>query len=71
MQRVKVRDATTDRQMEDGFAPEDQPIREALSAKLEGKTGRYPHPKGSLPQDLTRPRLARPPPVFGPKTGKD
>ncbi|QCI67703.1 IS4 family transposase [Phreatobacter stygius] len=34
----------------DAFQPEDQPLLEALSAKLEGKTQRQknPHPKGSL-----------------------
>jgi hypothetical protein len=50
MQLVKARDGTTDRHMEDAFAPEDQPLLEALSTQLEGKTERQknPHPKGSL-----------------------
>jgi Transposase DDE domain len=50
MQLVKARDGTTDRQMDDAFEAEDQPILEALSAQLEGKTERQknPHPKGSL-----------------------
>jgi hypothetical protein len=50
MQLVKARDGTTDRQLADAFEPEDQPILEALSARLEGETARQknPHPKGSL-----------------------
>ena len=50
MQLVKARDGTTDRHMEDAFEGEDQPLLEALSAQLEGKTERQknPHPKGSL-----------------------
>jgi hypothetical protein len=50
MQLVKARDGTTDRQLADAFEPDDQPILEALSAKLEGRTARQqnPHPKGSL-----------------------
>lgn len=50
MQLVKARDGTTDRQLADAFEPEDQPILEALCAKLEGATARQknPHPKGSL-----------------------
>ncbi|QCI63219.1 IS4 family transposase [Phreatobacter stygius] len=38
------------RPLTDAFQPEDQPLLEALSAKLEGKTQRQknPHPKGSL-----------------------
>jgi hypothetical protein len=50
MQLVKARDGTTDQVLADAFAPADQPILEALSAQLEGKTARQknPHPKGSL-----------------------
>jgi Transposase DDE domain len=50
MQLVKARDGTTDRQLDDAFEPEDQPILEALSSQLEGKTAlqKNPHPKGSL-----------------------
>lgn len=50
MQLVKARDGTSDRQLADAFEPDDQPILEALSGKLEGSTARQknPHPKGSL-----------------------
>jgi DDE family transposase len=50
MQLVKARDGTTDQVLADAFDPADQPILEALSAHLEGKTARQknPHPKGSL-----------------------
>jgi len=50
MQLVKARDGTTDQQLVDAFDPDDQPILEALSAKLEGATARQknPYPKGSL-----------------------
>jgi hypothetical protein len=50
MQLVKARDGTTDQQVADAFEPDDQPILEALSARLEGATQRQknPHPKGSL-----------------------
>jgi hypothetical protein len=50
MQLVKARDGTTDRPVADAFEPDDQPILEALSARLQGKTARQknPHPKGSL-----------------------
>jgi len=50
MQLVKARDGTTDRQLADAFEPDDQPVLEALSTRLEGKTARQknPHPKGSL-----------------------
>jgi hypothetical protein len=50
MQLVKARDGTTDQVLADAFDPADQPILEALSAQLEGKTARQknPHPKGSL-----------------------
>ena len=50
MQLVKARDGTTDQQLADAFEPDDQPILEAVSARLEGKTARQknPHPKGSL-----------------------
>jgi hypothetical protein len=50
MQLVKSRDGATDQRLDDGFEPADQPILEAISARLEGKTARQrnPHPKGSL-----------------------
>jgi len=50
MQLVKARDGTTDRRLADAFEPADQPILEAVSARLEGVTARQknPHPKGSL-----------------------
>jgi hypothetical protein len=50
MQLVKARDGSTDQQLADAFEPGDQPILEAVSAKLEGVTARQknPHPKGSL-----------------------
>jgi IS4 transposase len=50
MQLVKARDGTTDERLADALEPADQPIIEALSAQLEGKTARQknPHPKGSL-----------------------
>ena len=50
MQLVRARDGTTDQQLADAFEPDDQPVLEALSAKLEGDTARQknPHPKGSL-----------------------
>jgi hypothetical protein len=50
LQLVKAREGTTDRQLADAFELDDQPILEALSAELEGRTARQknPHPKGSL-----------------------
>lgn len=50
MQLVKARDGTTDQSLLEAFQPADQPILEAVSARLEGKTARQqnPHPKGSL-----------------------
>jgi hypothetical protein len=49
-QLVQARDGTTDQRLVDAFDAVDQPILEAISAKLEGKTDRQrnPHPKGSL-----------------------
>ena len=49
-QLVQARDGNTDQLLSDAFDPGDQPILEAVSAKLEGKTKRQrnPHPKGSL-----------------------
>jgi hypothetical protein len=49
-QLVQARDGNTDQLLSDAFDPDDQPILEAVSARLEGKTGRQrnPHPKGSL-----------------------
>jgi hypothetical protein len=50
MQLVKARDGTTEQLLADAFDPEDQPILEALSLRLEGATARQknPHPKESL-----------------------
>jgi hypothetical protein len=50
MQLVKAREGATDQQVTDAFEPNDQPILEALSARLEGATHRQknPHSKGSL-----------------------
>jgi len=50
MQLVKARDGTTGQSFADAFDPTDQPILEALSTQLEGKTERQknPHPRGSL-----------------------
>jgi hypothetical protein len=50
MQLVKARDGATDQRLMDAFEPDDQPLFEALSAKLEGGTQRQknPHAKGSL-----------------------
>jgi hypothetical protein len=50
MQLVKARDGTTDQSLVDAFEPADQPILEAASGRLEGKTARQknPHPTGSL-----------------------
>lgn len=49
-QLVQARDGTTRQRSSDAFEPQDQPLLETLSAKLEGKTDRQrnPHPKGSL-----------------------
>jgi hypothetical protein len=49
-QLVQARDGNTDQRLSDAFDPDDKPILEAVSAKLEGKTERQrnPHPKGSL-----------------------
>jgi hypothetical protein len=49
-QLVQARDGNTDQHLTDAFDPDDQPILEALSADLEGKTARQrnPHPNGSL-----------------------
>ena len=50
MQLVKARAGTTGQSLADAFDPADQPILEAVSTQLEGKTERQknPHPKGSL-----------------------
>jgi DDE family transposase len=50
MQLVKARDGTTGQSLADAFDPADQPILEAASAQLEGKTAKQknPHPRGSL-----------------------
>jgi Transposase DDE domain len=50
MQLVKARDGTTGESLADAFDPADQPILEAASVQLEGKTARQknPHPTGSL-----------------------
>ena len=49
-QLVQARDGNTDQLLSDAIDPDDQPILEAVSARLEGKTKRQrnPHPKGSL-----------------------
>ena len=49
-QLVQARDGNTDQLLSDAFDPDDQPILEAVSARLEGKTERQrnPHSKGSL-----------------------
>jgi hypothetical protein len=50
MQLVKARDGTTGQSLADAFEPAEQPILEAVSTQLEGKTARQknPHPRGSL-----------------------
>ena len=50
MQMVQDRDGGAGRPLRDVFEAEDQPALEAISATLEGKTGKQknPHPKGSL-----------------------
>lgn len=50
MQLVKARDGKTGQDLVDAFDPADQPILEAVSTQLEGKTARQknPHPRGSL-----------------------
>jgi hypothetical protein len=50
IQLVKARDGTSRRPLDDVFDPEDQPLLEAISARLEGNTARQknPHPIGSL-----------------------
>lgn len=50
MQLVKARDGTTGQSLLEAFEPDDQPVLEAISIKLEGKTARQknPYPKGSL-----------------------
>ena len=49
-QLVQARDGNTGQLLSDAFDPDDQPILEAVSARLEGKTERQrnPHPKGTL-----------------------
>lgn len=49
-QLVQARDGTTDQKLTDTFDPDDQPILEAVSTSLEGKTERQrnPHLKGTL-----------------------
>jgi len=50
MQLVRARDGTTEEKLAGAFEPEDQPVLEALSSRLEGATARQknPHPKGTL-----------------------
>ena len=50
MQLVQDRDGEGRRPLQDVFEAEDQPALEAVSASLEGKTGKQktPHPRGSL-----------------------
>lgn len=49
-QLVQARDGTTSQPLSDAFEPDDEPLLEALSAKLEGKTERQRnrHPRGTL-----------------------
>ena len=49
-QLVQARDGTTDQRIADAFEPDDQPLLEAISDKLAGKTARQqnPHPKATL-----------------------
>jgi hypothetical protein len=49
-QLVQARDGNTDQLLSDAFDPDDKPILEAVSTRLEGKTERQrnPHPKESL-----------------------
>jgi hypothetical protein len=49
-QLVQARDGNTDQILSDAFEPDDRPILEAVSAKLQGKTERQrnPHPRESL-----------------------
>ena len=49
-QLVQARDGNTDQLLSDAFDPDDQPILEAVSARLEGKTERQrnPHLRGTL-----------------------
>ena len=50
LQLIKARDGTTGQSLLEAFEPADQPLLEAISAKVEGKTARQknPYPKGSL-----------------------
>ena len=50
MQLVRARDGTTNQRLTEAFDPMDQPILEAISSQLEGKTARQknPHPRGTL-----------------------
>lgn len=50
LQLIKARDGTTGQSLLEAFEPDDQPLLEAISAKVEGKTARQknPYPKGSL-----------------------
>lgn len=50
LQLVRARDGNTGQRLTDAFDPADQPLLEALSEKLEGKTSRQknPHPKATL-----------------------
>lgn len=49
-QLVQARDGDTDQRAGDAFEADDQPVLEAVSTRLEGKTARQrnPHPKGTL-----------------------
>lgn len=50
IQLVKARDGSTGQSLLEAFEPDDQPVLEAVSTKLEGKTARQknPYPKASL-----------------------
>jgi hypothetical protein len=50
IQLIKARDGMTGQSLLEAFEPDDQPVLEAISTKLEGKTARQknPYPKASL-----------------------
>ena len=50
MQLVRARDGNTEEELTEAFEPDDQPVLEALSTRLDGTTAKQknPHPKGTL-----------------------
>ena len=50
MQLVRARDGMTEEKLADALEADDQPVLEAMSAQLEGKTAKQknPHPRGTL-----------------------